>query len=86
MVSFFITPTLRTGLLTTGPSGLVIAGNEYHLDSPSVLKLAAASGLAAYDCEFVALAQRLGVPLVTTDKKLLSAFPAVAATLASAAK
>lgn len=33
----------------------------------------------AYDCEFVALAMRLGVKLVTTDSKLLKAFPQHAA-------
>ncbi len=30
------------------------------------------------DCEFVVLAQDLDVPLVTTDKKALAAFPETA--------
>ena len=29
----------------------------------------------AYDCEFVALAQRFGVKVVSTDRRLLRAFP-----------
>jgi len=62
----------------------LLVGNEYHLDSLSVLQLASASGQAAYDCEFIALAERLQVPLVTTDKKLLKAFPANAIPLSSA--
>jgi predicted nucleic acid-binding protein len=37
----------------------------------------------AYDCEFVALAQYLNVPLVTADKKILREFPEVATSLDS---
>jgi predicted nucleic acid-binding protein len=33
------------------------------------------------DCEFVALAQQLDVPLVTSDAQLLKAFPQVAVSL-----
>ena len=52
--------------------------NDYHMDSSRVLRLAASSGCAAYDCEFVALALDLGLPLVTTDRALIKKFePAV---------
>ena len=47
-------------------------------DSGEVLRLAAASGCSAYDCEFVALALALEAPLVTSDRELLAAFPEVA--------
>ena len=40
--------------------------------------MATISGCSAYDCEFVALAQDLGVRLVTADKPLLKQFPGVA--------
>lgn len=53
----------------------LLAGNEYEVDSALVLDLAAASGCTAYDCEFIALSQRLDVPLVTLDRALLKAFP-----------
>ena len=53
----------------------LMAGHEYEVDSQSVLELARDSDCSAYDCEFVALAMRLGVRLVTMDSKLLKAFP-----------
>ena len=56
-------------------------GKEYTVSSSKVLHLAEQSGCSAYDCEFVALADDLGVPLVTTDKKILRAFPAIAVAL-----
>lgn len=49
--------------------------NEYDVTSLDVLKLAESSGCSAYDCEFVALAKDFGIPLVTSDKKVLKAFP-----------
>jgi predicted nucleic acid-binding protein len=52
-----------------------MTGGERAVASRRVLELAAASGCSAYDCEFVALAHRLGVPLVTTDRQVLAAFP-----------
>jgi predicted nucleic acid-binding protein len=63
----------------------VIGANEYEIDPRDVLRLASDSGHATYDCEFIALAQRLAVPLITTDKKLLRAFPTHAISLAAAA-
>ena len=53
----------------------LMAGHEFDVDSRTVLALVRDSGCSAYDCEFIALAQQLGTPLVTMDKKLLKAFP-----------
>jgi predicted nucleic acid-binding protein len=57
-----------------------MAGREYSVVSSQVLRLADHSGCSAYDCEFVALAEDLGTSLVTTDRKILAAFPSVAVT------
>jgi len=46
--------------------------------SDDVMALAEQSGCTAYDCEFVALAMTLKVPLLTSDRKVLAAFPDVA--------
>jgi len=62
----------------------LLAGSEYNIDSFDVLRLAEQSHCSAYDCEFAALAQRLGVSVVSTDKKVLRAFPALAISLAAA--
>jgi predicted nucleic acid-binding protein len=59
-----------------------LSGREFHVESGRVLMLAGRSGCSAYDCEFVALAQELGVSLVTNDKEVLRAFPDTAVPLA----
>ena len=53
----------------------LLEGAEFEVDSLSVLELVRDSDCSAYDCEFVALAMKLGAKLVTLDKKLLRAFP-----------
>lgn len=59
----------------------LIGANEYQIESDDVLRLAEQSGCSAYDCEYVSLARLLGIPLFTSDKKLLRAFPNVAVSL-----
>ena len=61
----------------------LLAGKEFQMTIASVLALAHGSGCSAYDCEFVQLAKELGVPLVTSDKKLIRAFPSVAISMDS---
>jgi predicted nucleic acid-binding protein len=56
----------------------LLSGSEYQVESGNVLNLASSSRCSAYDCEFVALAKELGVPLVTSDKRILEDFPSTA--------
>ena len=63
-------------LMAQGES--LLAGREYSMPSAPILELAAKSECSAYDCEFVALAIQEEVKLVTSDRKVLVAFPEVA--------
>ncbi len=47
-------------------------------DPRLVMQLAEISGCTTYDCEFVEVAERRGLPLYTADKQVLLAFPAIA--------
>jgi predicted nucleic acid-binding protein len=57
---------------------LLVIRHEEPVSSQDVLQLVASSRCSAYDCEFVAAALQLRVPLVTADRAVLSAFPDVA--------
>ncbi|MBN2125985.1 MAG: type II toxin-antitoxin system VapC family toxin [Deltaproteobacteria bacterium] len=61
----------------------ILWGREYEVSSIEVLRLASVSRCSAYDCEFVAAAEDLKVPLVTVDRQLLREFPSVAVALKS---
>jgi predicted nucleic acid-binding protein len=60
--------------------------NEYSVPTGRIIRLVLESDCTAYDCEYVALAQDLGVPLVTTDKQILRAFPEIAVSMEKFAK
>jgi len=59
----------------------LLNGSEYQVESGKVLNLVSSSRCSAYDCEFVVLAQDLGVRLVTSDKRILEDFPSVAVSM-----
>lgn len=58
-----------------GLADQLLAGHEYSVPGERVLALVEASPCSAYECEYVALAEELGVPLVTADRQVLRAFP-----------
>lgn len=73
--------TLEKALDTMHRAEEAMEAREFDLSSPSVLKLASDSGCSAYDCEYVSLAQDSGVPLVTSDREVLSKFRLIAVSM-----
>ncbi|MES9904284.1 MAG: type II toxin-antitoxin system VapC family toxin [Sedimenticola sp.] len=61
----------------------LLTDNEFEVSSAHIMRLVDSSNCSSYDCEFVALAQHLNVPLVTEDKKILREFPCLAKSLNS---
>jgi len=60
----------------------IMSRNEFDVLSPQVIALINESNCSSYDCEFIALAHHLNIPLVTQDKKILKEFPSTAITVA----
>lgn len=73
--------SLAAALDTIGRAEDLFRDREYDVPSAAVLGLSHRSLASAYDCEFVALAQQLEVPLITSDAKLATAFPETAISL-----
>jgi predicted nucleic acid-binding protein len=76
---------MRSERLTFDQSLGVIKGlerwlraKEHRPNAEMVLKLIRESRCSAYDCEYMAVAKELGVPLVTEDRLLLETFPHLA--------
>ena len=69
---------LEDGLEVIERAEARMQGQELKVASAGVLSLAQQSGCSAYDCEFVWLAQDLGVTLVTADEELLAKFKSTA--------
>ncbi|WP_340104179.1 type II toxin-antitoxin system VapC family toxin [Rhodohalobacter sp. 8-1] len=65
-------------LQATEEAEQLMGTNEFEVNSTQVMSLVSDSSCSAYDCEFVALADDLNVPLVTFDKKILREFPDIA--------
>ncbi len=81
---------LRRGILDFEGAGKIVAeaeilffDREHLVSAGDVLRHVNASSCSAYDCEFVALAEQLGVPLVTNDRKILASFSGIAQSMRS---
>lgn len=70
--------SLAESLEIAADAEMLLQGKEYEVSSAQVLALAAVSRCSAYDCEFVALAQSLRVPMLTADRDVLADFPTLA--------
>jgi predicted nucleic acid-binding protein len=81
---------LRNALITTMRAGKLkltgaveafeeadrlVTDAELEDDTEACLRLAEQGRISAYDAEFVFVAQHLGLPLVSADRKLVKAFP-----------
>jgi predicted nucleic acid-binding protein len=62
----------------------LLLGNEHEVDSQRVLELVRDSDCSACGCEFVSVAMRLGIKLLTADKKVLKSFPEQTVALSAA--
>ena len=56
----------------------LLGGRVRTAQSRRVLELAFGTKCSAYDCEYVAVAEALGVSLITLDRQVLEAFPEIA--------
>ncbi len=80
------TLSLSEAIEIMGDAEVLLRDAEYSVESGQVLKLVSESDCSAYDCEFVALAQQLGVPLLTSDAQTLREFPQTATALETFAR
>ena len=61
----------------------LLTDHEYEISSAHIMQLVKSSQCSAYDCEFIALAQYLNVPLITADKRILREFSKISKTATS---
>lgn len=65
-------------LQVTEEAEQLMGSKEFEVNSTQVLSFVSDSLCSSYDCEFVALAEDLGIKLVTFDKKIIKEFSEVA--------
>lgn len=57
---------------------LLMDGKSYDIPPTQVLSVARRTGCSGYDCQYIALAEELGIRLYTNDKKILTSCPHLA--------
>lgn len=75
---------LRSATVILEKAETVLAGGLHSVDHTQALAVAARHGISGYDARFIALANELGVPLITEDAGLRKAVPAMTRSLADA--
>jgi len=70
--------TLLEAKMIIGKAEAQMNGHEHEVSSQQILSLASDSSCTAYDCEYVALALSLKIPLLTFDKEILNKFKNIA--------
>lgn len=76
--------SLATSLAAFRAAEQLVADAAVEPSTEQCLRVAARGGVSAWDAEFVFVAEALGLPLVTADKKLARAFPGRVVSLADA--
>lgn len=69
---------LSTILQTIQEAEQLMESHAYEVNSTQVLQLVQNSSCSSYDCEFVALADDLGVKLVSFDRQICREFSGIA--------
>ena len=72
------TLALDDAILIAEEAQQFMRAGEFEVQPAQILRLVSGSKCSSYDCEFVALAESLQVPLITSDKGLLKDFPSIA--------
>lgn len=70
--------SLKDARRKMGLAETLVGQRTYAVDSDAVFDAVAGTNLSAYDGEYVALAQEMGVPLVTVDSAVLEAVSNIA--------
>lgn len=78
--------TLALALEGLAAATELIGGREFEPDTARVLDLVDGSRSSAYNCEFVAVAEKLESRLLTTDRGILRDFPEIALPLSTLAR
>jgi predicted nucleic acid-binding protein len=71
------TLTREEGLLAFQDAREILASNTFEVGVERILAVAVKTGCSGYDSQYIALAEDLGLPLYTYDKKVLAAASAV---------
>ena len=70
--------TREDALLAFTDAADIMGDNEYDISIEKILSVAARTSCSAYDAQYISLAEDLGLPLYTYDKKVLKMAPDIA--------